>query len=343
MSKDYYDILGVEKDADASTIKKAYRKKAVQYHPDKNPDNPEAEAKFKEVSEAYETLSNDEKRSNYDRFGSAGGPGGFGGFEDIFSQFGGNFGDMFGFGGRTRRRTADLRVKVDVTLEDMINGTSKKIRYQREVECDDCNGQGGKHIETCPHCKGTGQQSITRQTPIGIMQQVVTCSHCNGEGKVIKDPCGTCKGSGTKVKNEVVDIEIPKGAMGGMRMKMAMMGSYTRGVGYGGLMILINEIEHPHFMREGLNLIHGQTISVIDAILGCEKTVKMPTGEEIKYTIKEGTQHGHILRVRGKGIPDVDSGARGSLLIEVLVNIPKNLSKEERTILNKLKKLDSFK
>ena len=346
MSKDYYDILGVERDADPKTIKKAYRKKAVQYHPDKNPDNPEAEAKFKEASEAYDILSNGEKRSNFDRFGSAGGQGmGGGGFEEFFSSFGGGFNmeDVFGSFTNRQRRGPDLRVRVDLTLKEVITGVERKIKFKRHVECSSCDGQGGKNAQSCKGCGGSGQKVHVQQSPIGMIRQAVVCESCNGEGQIVKDVCKSCHGSATESKNEEVVIDIPKGASNGMNMKMTGYGNYYKGSVYSDLLISLSEIPDSVFQRNGLDIHCNESISVIDAILGCERVVTLPTDEKIKFTINPGTSHGSVLRVKEKGVQDIGYGRVGSLLMNVIIRIPTDLTTEEKTILEKLKNLKNFK
>lgn len=352
MSKDYYDVLGVERDADQSTIKKAYRKKAVEHHPDKNPDNPEeAEAKFKEVSEAYETLSNEQKRGNYDRFGSSQGPQGFGGgggggFEEFFSSFGGGFdmNDVFGsFSNKRKNRVADLRMTIRLTLKEVMMGVEKKLKYQRHVECTPCNGSGGKDATSCTGCGGSGQKIYTQNSPIGVIRQAVVCDSCKGEGKIIKNPCTSCNGSGTEIKHEEVTIDIPKGSYRGMAMKMSTYGNYQRGSGYSDLLIIIDEIPDKKFTRREMDIHCNETISVIDAMLGCDKNITLPTDETIKFTVRPGTAHGTKLRISNKGIQEPGYGGTGSLIVSVDIKIPTSLSNEEREIIEKLKQLDSFK
>ena len=347
MSKDYYDILGVDRDADKDTIKKSYRKLSKEYHPDKNSD-PGAEDKFKEISEAYETLSNDEKRVSYDRFGgSGGGQFGGGGFEDFFSSFGGGFdmNDVFGSftNRRGRNQGSDLRIRVSVNLKDIMTGVDKKLKYQRDIECVVCHGSGGKNVNTCRGCQGTGQKIYTQNTPIGVIRQASVCKECNGEGKTILDKCKMCRGSGCTKKHETVDVDLPRGCVGGMTMKIPLYGNFRRGGGYGDLLVVVDEIPDSKFKRNGPDIHCDETISVVDAILGCERTIKMPQGDEIKFDVSPGTSHGQTLRMRGRGIPDLNHNNSGSLLVNININIPKNLTDKEKEIVGKLKQLDKFK
>lgn len=349
MSKDYYKILEVDRNASQDDIKKSYRKLAIKYHPDKNNGDKAAEEKFKEVSEAYDILSNEEKKSQYDRFGSVGGnPGGGGNpfnMDDLFSQFGDIFGNGFGRrnGAPQQRRGSDLRVKVNVTLNDIIFGATKKIKYSRHDKCNVCDAKGGEELTTCLPCQGSGHRSVVQNTPFGTIRQSAVCNHCNGSGKSVKNPCKSCSGVGTQVKQETVDIEIPKGAVNGSFMSMPQYGNWTRGGVPGDLQIVVEEIPDPIFKREELNLIYDENVSVIDAILGTEKTLKIPHGTEIKFTIAPGTTHGKLLRVAGKGIPDVHfSGHTGDLFIRVNLKVPKTFTNEEKELLQHLKKSPNF-
>jgi molecular chaperone DnaJ len=345
MSKDYYKILEVDKSASQEEIKKAYRKLALKYHPDKNQGNSEAEEKFKEVSDAYSILSDENKKSQYDRFGSVGGNNSGGGnpfnMDDIFSQFG----DIFGrrSNGPQQRRGSDLRVKVNVTLNDIIFGCTKKIKYTRHDKCNTCDGKGGEELTTCLPCQGTGHRSVVQNTPFGTIRQSAVCNHCSGSGKSVKSPCKSCSGVGTQVKQETVDIEIPKGAVNGSFMSMPQYGNCIRGGVPGDLQIVVEEIPDPLFKREELNLIYDENVSIVDAILGTEKTLKIPHGSEIKFSITPGTTHGKLLRIGGKGIPDVHfQGHTGDLFIRVNLKVPKSVSTEEKEILQHLKKSPNF-
>lgn len=341
MSKNYYDILEVSKDASNEEIKKSYRKLAMKYHPDRNSGDKESEEKFKEISEAFDVLSDPDKKARYDRFGSADGGGNpFGGgspFEDIF-------GDIFGsFNRRGPKKGSDLRVKVTVNLNDIIFGTKRKIKYTRHAPCNTCNGLGGKELSTCLPCNGTGVRTIVQNTPFGQIRQSASCNHCSGSGKVVKDPCKTCSGNGTNVKQETVDVEIPRGAVYGSYFSMPRMGNFVRDGIPGDLQIVIEEIPDDKFKREDINLIYEDNISIVDAILGVNKSLKIPHGGEIKYTIEPGTNHGTYLRIKQRGIPDVTfTGNWGDLLIKVNLNIPKKINSQEKELLEMLKILPNF-
>ena len=356
MAKDYYDILGVDKQSSEDQIKKAYRKMAMKYHPDKNPDNAEAEARFKEAAEAYDTLSSKEKRESYDRFGPGGSPFGQGnpfssgggnyghGFnmDDIFSQFGDIFGGQFGGSRQQQRqkRGSDLRIKVSLTIEDILKGTTKKIKYKRQDSCNGCSGKGGTDIRDCIPCSGKGQRVVVQNTPFGQMRQQTHCPDCQGSGKQVVNKCGVCHGSGTNVKEEVVEVDIPAGVSNGMQLNMRSYGNHVRDGVPGDLHIMIDEIKEFYFKRDGNNLIVEKDISVIDAILGAKIKVKTPHGE-LPITIDEGTPHGRTIRISGKGIPDVNLGL-GDLFVVVSVKIPKNISMDEKYILEKLKNSKNF-
>lgn len=341
MSKDYYKILELDKGASQDEIKKSYRRLSKQYHPDKTGGDKTAEEKFKEVSEAYEILSNEEKKSQYDRFGSVDGN-----FSQSGNPFEDLFGDLFGFNRRNsgpqQRRGSDLRVKVSVTLKEILFGANKKIKYNRHDKCTQCDGKGGQELTTCSPCQGTGHRGIVQNTPFGQIRQSVVCNHCNGAGKSVKNPCKTCSGSGTYIKVETVQIDIPRGAVGGTYMTMPQYGNWVRGGVPGDLQIVIDEIPDPNFKREETNLIYDQNISVVDAILGVEKNLKLPNDTEIKYTIEPGTTHGRLLRVPGKGIPDPHFGGWGDLIIRINLQVPKKISEEEKSLLEHLRKSPNF-
>lgn len=354
MSKDYYSILGVGKGASDEEIKKAYRKAAMQWHPDKNPNNPEAEAKFKEAAEAYDVLSNPEKKSNFDRFGTA--DAGFGGggnpfgsnfghgfnMDDIFSQFGDIFGN-FGGGRRQqqqRRRGQDLRLKINVTIDEVLNGGTKKLRYKRQVHCESCSGKGGTNVKSCLPCNGTGQRVVVQNTPFGQIKTQTTCPDCQGSGHQIQNVCRVCHGAGTEVKDQTVEIEIPKGVGNGMQFTMNGFGNHIKDGSPGDLHILVEEVKEFYFKREGPNLIVDKEISVIDAILGNQIKVRTPHGE-IPITIEPGTESGRTIRVTGKGVPDINYGT-GDLFVKIEVKIPKNISTEEKEILEGLRKSNTF-
>lgn len=358
MSKDYYKILGVDKNANQNDIKKAYRKLALKYHPDRNPDDKEAESRFREAAEAYETLSDKEKRANYDRFGSANNPFGggnpFGGstgdqsgfgydMNDIFSQFGDIFGDAFGrrYGRNSKsKKGSDLRIKVSLKIEDIINGVTKKLKYKRQYKCSSCDNKGGTDVRDCLSCNGTGHRVVVQRTPFGEVRQNAVCPDCEGTGKKIINKCKDCNGKGTIIKEETVEVDIPSGVTSGTQLKMHNYGNYTLDGSPGDLIIVIDEIRESYFRREGNHIYVRKEISVIDAILGINTTVKTPHGN-MPINIKEGTEPGEIITMRGKGIPDHYYGL-GDLHIEIIIKMPKNINTEEKSILGKLKKSKNF-
>ena len=356
MSKrDYYEVLEVAKTATVEEIKKAYRKKAIQYHPDKNPGDKEAEEKFKEAAEAYEVLSDPDKRSRYDQFGHQGVNGGFGGgfggggmsMEDIFSHFGDIFGGSFGgFGGfssggsRSRRRTnrgSDLRVKVKLTLKEIATGVEKKIKVKKYVSCKACNGTGaekGTSYTTCSTCNGSGVVTRVQQTILGAMQSTTTCPTCGGEGRIITKKCPECNGEGVRLEEEVITLNIPAGVADGMQLSMSGKGNAARHGGVNGdLLILIEEEPHPELLRDENDLIYNLLLNFSTAALG--GTVEVPTIDgKAKVKIDAGTQPGKVLRLRGKGLPSVNRYGVGDLLVNVSVYVPESLNTEEkRTII----------
>ncbi len=366
MSKrDYYEVLGVSKNATADEIKKAYRQKAIEFHPDKNPDDKAAEEKFKEAAEAYEVLSDNQKRQRYDQFGHAGmngGAGGFGGggmsMEDIFSQFGdifgGHFGSFggfssfgdFGFGGGSRRgarvrKGSDLRVRVKLTLAEIAKGVEKKIKVKKYVPCQHCNATGAAHGSepvTCNTCKGSGRVTRVQNTILGQMQTQSECPTCQGEGTIIQDKCTYCNGEGILRAEEVININIPAGVMEGMQLSMSGKGNAARRGGVNGdLLILIEEEKHPELIRDENDLIYNLLISVPTATLG--GSVEVPTVDgKVKVNIAAGTQPGKVLRLRGKGLPSVNRYGTGDMLINIGVYIPEKLTGEEKAIMEKLAK-----
>lgn len=366
--RDFYDILGVPKGASAEEIKKAYRKKALEHHPDRNPDNKAAEEKFKEAAEAYEVLGDDNKRKRYDQFGHAGmGNGGFGGgghahmdMSDIFERFGDIFGggggdnpfeSFFGGGGGRRggkrvHRGTNLRIKVKLTLEEIATGIEKKIKVNKYVSCSTCSGQGaskGSGFNTCSTCKGSGQVMRTQQTILGYMQTASTCPACGGEGQVIKDKCGSCHGDGIVKGEDVISINIPPGVAEGMQLSMSGKGNAgPRGGVPGDLIIAVEEAEHPHFKRDGNNIFFEQYVNFADAAMGT--SVEVPTLDgKAKVKIEAGTQPGKVLRLKGKGIPDVNGYGKGDLLVSVNIWTPQHLSSEEKKMLEKLRDSENFK
>lgn len=363
MSKrDYYEILEVEKTVDAETLKKAYRKKAIEYHPDKNPGNAEAEEKFKEAAEAYEVLSNPDKRARYDRFGHAGvgnGNGAGGGYygggmsmEDIFSSFGDIFGDAFGFGGfgggghrRNVARGVNLRVKVSLDLKEIAYGTTKKLKVAKYVACKQCSGTGAKNssaYQTCQTCHGAGQVTQVQNTIFGRMQSTTICPSCRGEGKIIMEKCPACVGEGIVRGEEVIDIDIPKGVAEGMQMTVREKGNAARHGGIAGdLIVLIQEEKDPELQRNGSNLLYECSISFPDAALGA--TVEVPTIDgKARVNIPAGTQPGKVMRLRGKGLPELNSYRVGDLLVHLNVWVPKKLTKEEEAKLEEMRNSESF-
>ena len=362
--RDYYEILGVSKNADEQELKKAYRKMAIKYHPDKNPGDKAAEEHFKEAAEAYEVLNDPDKRARYDRFGHQGmggagsQAGGFGGggmsMEDIFSQFGdifggGGFSGFGGFGGQQQGRTVhkgtNLRIKVKLTLEEIAQGVEKNIKVSKFVPCKACSGQGaekGSSFNTCTTCKGAGKVARVTNTILGQMQTVSTCPACNGEGKTIANKCKTCHGDGIVRDEEVITIQIPAGVGEGMQLNVAGKGNAApRGGIPGDLLVTIEEIEHPELKRDGNNLYYDCYINFADAALGT--SIEIPTLEgKAKFKVEPGTQSGKVYRLRGKGLPEVQGYQRGDLLVDVNVWTPQTLSADEKETLEKLQKSPNF-
>ena len=359
--RDFYEILGITKNASEDEIKKAYRTLAIKYHPDKNPDDKASEEKFKEAAEAYEILSNPEKRQRYNQYGHAGVGGASGGghghggmnMDDIFSQFGDIFGGGFGFGGgnggsrggaRRVNRGSNLRVKVKLTLKEIANGAEKKIKVNKHVSCKTCSGSGAKNgqYDTCKQCNGSGVVTRVQQTILGAMQTQTTCNACSGEGRIVKDKCNTCHGDGIVREEEVITINMPAGVAEGMQLSMSGKGNAApRGGINGDLLIVIEEEEHADLKREGNHLIYSLNISFPDAAIGTN--VEIPTIDaKAKIKIEPGTQSGKVLRLKGKGLPDVNSYGRGDLLVEISVFTPINLSAEEKNTLENLKNSKNF-
>jgi molecular chaperone DnaJ len=367
MSKrDYYEVLGVSKGSSADEIKKAYRKVAMQFHPDRNPGDKAAEEKFKEAAEAYEILSDADKRNQYDRYGHAGvagnGRGGYGGgmnMEDIFSQFGDVFGeDLFGsfFGGGNARgrsqqrsrgiRGSNLRVKLRLTYEEIARGVNKNIKVKKHVPCQTCSGSGAKDkgsVQTCPTCGGSGQVRRVQNTFLGQMQTVTTCPTCAGEGTTITSKCTNCKGEGRVYSEETVSIDIPAGVQEGMQLNISGRGNAgERGGPAGDLIVLIEEEPHKDLHREGLNVAYELWLSFTDAVFGTQLEVPTIDGRA-KIKIPAGTQSGKVFRLKGKGFPAVNSYQKGDQLIQVNVWTPQHLSAEEKTALEKLSHSSNFK
>ncbi|AVM56603.1 molecular chaperone DnaJ [Bacteroides heparinolyticus] len=369
--RDYYEILEVGKTATADEIKKAYRKKAIQYHPDKNPGDKTAEEKFKEAAEAYDVLSNPDKRARYDQFGHAGlggaaGNGGpFGGFgesmsmDDIFSMFGDIFGGHGGFGGgfsgfggfgngdahQSRYRGSDLRVKVKLNLKEISTGVEKKFKLKKYVPCAHCHGtgaEGNDGTETCHTCKGSGTVIRNQKTILGTMQTRTTCPTCNGEGVIIKNKCKECAGEGIVYGEEVVTVKIPKGVAEGMQLSMSGKGNAGKRNGVAGdLLILVEEEQDPNLIRDENDLIYNLLLSFPTAALG--GTVEIPTiDNKVKVKIESGTQPGKVLRLRGKGLPSVNGYGTGDLLVNISVYVPETLSKDEKKALEEMETSDNF-
>ena len=364
--RDYYEILGVSKNAAADEIKKSYRKVAMQFHPDRNPGDKEAEDKFKEAAEAYEVLSDTDKKAKYDRYGHAAfgpGTGGFSGgsnMEDIFSQFGDIFGeDIFGNffnggGGRSRgggrratgQRGSNLRIKLKLSYEEIAKGVSKNIKVKKYVVCTTCGGNGAKDknsIQTCGTCNGSGQVRKVQNTFLGQMQTVATCPTCNGEGSTVTSKCGVCKGEGRMYGEETVTLDIPAGVQEGMQLSLSGKGNAgERGGASGDLIILIEEEAHAQLHRDGLNVAFDLYITFPDAVFGIQ--VEVPTIDgKAKIKIPAGTQSGKIFRLKGKGFPEVNGYTKGDQLIHVNVWTPQNVSNDEKTILEKLNDSNNFK
>lgn len=358
--RDYYEVLGVAKNASADEIKKAYRKKAIQFHPDKNPGDKEAEEKFKEAAEAYEILSDEQKRAQYDRFGhnapggfsGAGGGGGFS-MDDIFSQFGdifgGHFGGFSGFGGssggRRTRRGSDLRVKVKLTLKEVAQGVEKKIKVNKYVSCSHCKGTGaenGTAYTTCNTCHGTGSVTRVANTIFGQMQSQTTCPTCQGEGSSITKKCPHCSGEGIVREDEVISIRIPAGVAEGMQLSMSGKGNAARRGGVNGdLLILVEEEKHPELIRDENDLVYNLLLSFPQAVMG--STVDIPTVDgKAKVKIEPGTQPGKVLRLRNKGLPSVNGYGTGDLLINISVYVPEKLSDSEKQTINGLENSPNF-
>ena len=364
--RDYYEVLGVDRNASAEEIKKAYRKLAIKYHPDKNPGNKEAEEKFKEAAEAYSVLSDADKKAKYDQFGHAGVDGaapdfsgGFGNLNDILNDlFGGAFGGGFGgfsgfgggFGGGQRRervyRGRDIRVRVKLTLEEIAHGVEKEISIEKNVPCKDCGGRGARNssdIKTCPGCNGTCQVQRVVNSFLGQTVTYSTCQQCGGEGKIISNPCSTCHGTGLVRQRETIKVKIPAGVEAGMQMTVQGEGHAAKNNGINGdLLVVIEEQEHPELRREGSNLFYTKVVSIMDAVLGCEVEIPCLDGK-YKVKVEPGTQSGTVVRLRGKGLPSVNSYGTGDLYVKIAVWIPKKLSREEKALFESIRNNDSFK
>ena len=366
--RDYYEVLGVSKDASADEIKKSYRKIAIKYHPDRNPGDKEAEEKFKEAAEAYSVLSDPQKRQQYDQFGfdgpnMGGGFGGFGGadgftMDDIFSMFGdifggrGGFGGFSGFGGggqRAQYRGADLRLKVRLSLEEIATGVTKKFKVRKDIACPHCHGSGaenGSGSETCPTCHGQGVVVKTVRTMLGMMQTQSECPTCHGEGTIIKNKCKDCGGTGVVKGEEVVEIKVPAGVAEGMVVNVPGKGNAGPHNGVNGnIQVYIEEEENDTFVRDGQDVIYNLLLDFPTAALGGEVDIPTIEGSKVKIKIESGTQPGKTLRLRGKGLPAVQSygSGMGDLVVNISVYVPKELSRSEKETLQKLRESDNFK
>lgn len=352
--KDYYRTLGVSRNATEEEIKSAFRKLALKYHPDRNPDNKEAESKFKEINEAYEVLSNPEKRRIYDSYGEEGLKGGFGqgGFGQGFEGFSGDFGDIFGdvfesfFGDvsskskRRSRRGEDLKFNIEITLEEAFSGIKKDFEYERMDICDKCGGSGAKSsssVKKCPTCGGRGRVQYSQ----GFFAFTQTCPKCRGEGKVITDPCSACSGSGVVNKKNKITVKIPHGVDDGNILRVSGMGDINRDGEAGDLYLEIKIKHHNHFERNNSDLLYSVNIDISDAVLGTEAEVPLIEGGKTRIKIPPGTQHGKIMRISEKGMSIANSKKRGDMLVTVKVNIPTHLTEEQRELFIKLK--ESFK
>ena len=363
--RDYYEVLGVNKNASEDEIKKAYRKIAIKYHPDRNPGNKEAEEKFKEAAEAYDVLHDKQKRQQYDQFGFDGpaGAGGFGGFggagmnmDDIFSMFGDIFGGRAGFGGfgggqrrPQQHRGSDLRLKVKLSLNEVANGVTKKFKVRKDITCSHCHGSGaeaGSGTETCQTCHGSGVITHTTQSIFGMMQTQGVCPTCNGEGHVIKNKCKHCGGSGVDKGEEVVEINIPAGVAEGMVVNVPGKGNAGMRNGISGdIQVFIDEEDNDIFVRDGNNLIYNLLLDFPTAALGGDVEIPTIEGTRLKVKIDNGTQPGKTLRLRGKGLPAVQGYGHGmgDLIVNISVYVPKTLSREEKDALTQFKDSDNFK
>jgi molecular chaperone DnaJ len=362
--RDYYEVLGVARDASADDVKKAYRKLAMQYHPDQNRGDAAAEEKFKEVGEAYAVLSDADKRARYDRFGHAGaaasagaGQGGYGNFEfdlsDALRQFmeggffggGGFFNQQRGGGGSTRIRGNDLQVRLSLTLEEIAAGVKKKLKVKRYAPCTECGGSGarkGTQRKTCPTCKGTGQVRQVSSTFLGQFVNIQTCPQCHGEGKITSDPCTNCKGDGRVRQETFIDVDIPAGVSQGQYLTMRGEGNAgPHGGPSGDLVVIIEEQPHDYFTRDGDNIIYGLTLTVPQIVLGDEVEVPTLTGRA-KLKIEPGTEPGRVLRMRGKGLPALQGYHTSDELVEIRLHVPKRLSSREKELMAELRKSENF-
>ena len=367
--RDYYEVLGVSKTATDDEIKKAYRKIAIKYHPDRNPGNKEAEEKFKEAAEAYDVLHDQQKRQQYDQFGfnapggGFGDGGGFSSMDDIFSMFGdifgghggGGFGGFGGFGGgggarrKPQYRGADLRMKVSLTLQEVLTGTTKKFKVKKDVACQHCHGTGaeaGSGSETCPTCHGSGVVSRTVRTMLGMMQTQSECPTCHGEGTVIKNKCTECGGTGVVKGDEVVEVKIPAGVAEGMVVNVPGKGNAGQHNGISGdIQVYITEEPNDTFVRDGNDVIYNLLLDFPTAVLGGDVEIPTIDGGKVKIKVEPGTQPGKTLRLRGKGLPSVPGygNGTGDLVVNISVYVPKTLSHDEKKAIEKFRESDNFK
>ncbi len=360
--RDYYEILGIDKSASEEEIKKAYRKMAFKYHPDRNPDDKDAEEKFKEISEAYQVLSDSNKRAMYDRYGHDGlRGGGFSGATDfdiseamrVFMEGFGGFGDFFGgFGGSSRRsgrrknRGSDLQISLELTLEEIAKGVNKTLKVKKLVTCDKCNGSGaapGSSPSTCPTCKGVGEVRQVTQSFFGQMVNITTCPDCGGDGTIINDPCEVCRGQGVVKSEETIEVEIPAGISEGQILKVNGKGNMGAKNGYpGDLHIYVKEKEHEYFIREGMDLYYILNVSIPQLVLGDE--VEIPTLDgPVAIKIPAGTTPDKVFKLKGKGLPRLHSSQIGNLLVALSLHVPKHLTKDESEIMRQLMEADHFK
>jgi len=366
--RDYYEILGVGKNASQDEIKKAYRKLAMQFHPDRNPGNKEAEEKFKEAAEAYEILSNEEKRSKYDRFGHGGLKGdpdfqGFTNVNDIFSHFSDIFGGAFGgssifddiFGGSSQQRSrqrstgqpgSDLKITLKLTLEEIATGTTKKVKIKKQNKCFSCNGTGAKSsasFKTCSVCNGTGEVRQVSRSIFGQFVNIAPCNNCSGTGRVISEPCPTCSGNGRIQDESTIKINVPAGVFNGSYMTLHGEGNAGKQGGPAGdIVVIFEELKHEFFVRDGDNVIYELYISFPEAVLGTE--VEVPTlNGRAKLKIEAGIEPGKFLKMREKGIQHLNSHGAGDQLVRVNIHVPKNVTQKEKEMLKELQKLPNIK
>lgn len=340
--RDYYEVLGVPKSASKDEIKKAYRKLAIKYHPDKNAGDKEAEEKFKEIAEAYAVLSDDDKKQQYDMYGHRAPRmgGGFGGM-DPFEMFKRHFGDIFGGQSRQQRviKGQDARINVRFTLEELFNGTSRKVEYKRNTKCKKCDGSGGTGKKICLKCQGSGQITEVQQIGTMVMQQVHTCHVCQGTGEIVEKTCDSCNGSGIKLEKEVIQVDVPAGAFDGAILVMSGKGHAVKNGVNGDLQIKISEKPHDYYERKGNDLKYYLDLSYPEIVLGTEKEIPTIEGGKVKIKVKELSKPGTILRLKEKGMISVETGMRGDLHVQLEVIIPEKISNKERELLEELKKV----